>query len=312
MAKQLKNIFSANFDEIAQDFTINSWHVSQSVDAFTGANDYDITVSGSLGVTGSFGVKSLPEVSNPSIQNNVIVIDPISGLIGYTGSFSAEAGSSGSSGTSGTNGNNGSSGSSGTSGNSGSSGSSGNSGSSGSSGADGSSGSSGTSGVGGSSGSSGTSGAGGSSGSSGTSGEVAINNNTDNYVLTATATAAINGEQNLTFNGSKLIVTGDISASGDVVAFDSSDERLKDNLQPITGALNLVKSLKGYRFEWNENQDLYFGKDIGVVAQEIETIFPELVNTRDNGYKAVKYNKLVAVLIQAINELSEKIDNQNG
>ena len=53
MAKQLKQIFSSGSDEIAQSFTIESWHVSQSVDALTGGDDYDITISGSLTITGS-------------------------------------------------------------------------------------------------------------------------------------------------------------------------------------------------------------------------------------------------------------------
>ena len=54
MAKELKKIFTSG-DEVQQTFTINAWHVSQSVDAFTGTEDYDITVSGSLTITGSIG-----------------------------------------------------------------------------------------------------------------------------------------------------------------------------------------------------------------------------------------------------------------
>ena len=50
------------------------------------------------------------------------------------------------------------------------------------------------------------------------------------------------------------------------------------------------------------------GQDIGVIAQEIETILPELVVTRDNGYKAVKYEKIVALLIEAIKEQQGEID----
>ena len=53
MANVLKNIFTASVDEIAQTYTIESWHVSQSVDAFTGAEAYDIYLSGSMSITGS-------------------------------------------------------------------------------------------------------------------------------------------------------------------------------------------------------------------------------------------------------------------
>ena len=51
------------------------------------------------------------------------------------------------------------------------------------------------------------------------------------------------------------------------------------------------------------------GHDIGVIAQQVEKIFPELVTTRDNGYKAVKYEKLTAVLIEAVKELTSKVES---
>ena len=94
---------------------------------------------------------------------------------------------------------------------------------------------------------------------------------------------------------------------GDVVAYSSSDERLKDNKKNINNALEKVESLNGVEFDWNDKQDVYEGHDIGVIAQEVEKIAPELVSTRDNGYKAVKYEKLVPLLIEAIKELSDKV-----
>jgi hypothetical protein len=51
------------------------------------------------------------------------------------------------------------------------------------------------------------------------------------------------------------------------------------------------------------------GHDIGVIAQQVEQIFPELVTTRDNGYKAVKYEKLTAILIEAVKELTTKVED---
>jgi len=95
--------------------------------------------------------------------------------------------------------------------------------------------------------------------------------------------------------------------NGDVVASCSSDERLKDNKKNIENALEKVESLNGVEFDWNDKQDIYEGHDIGVIAQEVEKIAPEIVNTRDNGYKAVKYEKLVPLLIEAIKELSNEI-----
>jgi len=101
--------------------------------------------------------------------------------------------------------------------------------------------------------------------------------------------------------------TGVIRATNDVVAFYSSDERLKDNISEIPNALDKVEALKGVEFDWNNNQEVYEGHDIGVIAQDVEAVLPELVETRDNGYKAVKYEKLTAVLIQAVKELSAKV-----
>ena len=90
-----------------------------------------------------------------------------------------------------------------------------------------------------------------------------------------------------------------IRCTGDVVAFYSSDERLKDNITPIENSLDKVGQLKGYEFDWNDKQDVYKGHDVGVIAQEVEKVVPELVQTRNDGYKAVKYEKVVPLLINA-------------
>jgi len=105
----------------------------------------------------------------------------------------------------------------------------------------------------------------------------------------------------------ELKVTGDIGATGDVVAYVSSDRRLKDEITPIQNSLQKINSISGYSFVWNEKQDIYKGKDYGVIAQEIEEILPELVETRENGYKAVKYDKLVSLLIEGIKELTNEV-----
>ena len=149
--QRLENIFDPSVDEVNQGFTINAWHVSQSVNAFTGTGSYDIELDGSLTVTGSIYHEDAQDAAG--VLSNVVVRNNATGEYFITGSYGGGSGS-GSSGSSGTSGVAGSSGSSGTSGVAGSSGSSG------TSGAAGSSGSSGTSGTDGSSGSSGTSGAG--------------------------------------------------------------------------------------------------------------------------------------------------------
>ena len=102
-------------------------------------------------------------------------------------------------------------------------------------------------------------------------------------------------------------IGGDINAGGDVVAYASSDERLKDNIQLLPDALSKVEAIRGVEFDWNEKQNLHSGHDVGVIAQDIEAVLPELVETRDNGFKAVKYEKLTAVLIEAVKELSARV-----
>jgi hypothetical protein len=112
-------------------------------------------------------------------------------------------------------------------------------------------------------------------------------------------------------NVASISATGVATFAGDVIAFSTSDNRLKDYMEPIGNALDKIKNLIGYRFVWNAKQSIYKTgtRDIGVSAQEVEKIFPELVDTRLNGYKAVKYDKLVAVLIQGVNELQKEIQD---
>jgi len=104
---------------------------------------------------------------------------------------------------------------------------------------------------------------------------------------------------------------GLIRATNDVVAFYSSDERLKDNKLIILNSLDKVSQLSGYEFDWIPMEGIHEneGHDIGVIAQEVEKVFPEIVTTRDNGYKAVKYEKLTAVLIEAVKELTNKVQS---
>ena len=110
-------------------------------------------------------------------------------------------------------------------------------------------------------------------------------------------------------------VVGAILATNDVVAFASSDERLKENLEPIGSAVEKVEQLTGYTYNWIPMEGVHvYGdmKDVGVIAQEVEKVLPELVSDRENGYKAVKYDKLTAVLIQAVKELSERVKTLEG
>ena len=110
--------------------------------------------------------------------------------------------------------------------------------------------------------------------------------------------------------------TGEIRATNDVTAFYSSDQRLKENIINIDNAVDIVKQLNGVRYDWTEayieskgGEDGTFVRkqDIGVIAQEVEKVFPEIVAENSGGYKAVKYERLVAVLIEAVKELSDEV-----
>jgi len=106
-------------------------------------------------------------------------------------------------------------------------------------------------------------------------------------------------------------LTIDMSAAGaatfnnDVTAF--SDERLKENIQPITGGLEKVMQLQGVTYKRNDVTDAK--TQIGVIAQQVEPILPEVVLTAEDemGTKSVDYAKMTAVLIEAVKELKEEI-----
>ena len=106
-------------------------------------------------------------------------------------------------------------------------------------------------------------------------------------------------------------ITQNLRIFGDVIAYAASDKRLKNNIQPINNALDTLTNIGGYTFDWDETlKDTHGheGKDIGVIAQEIEKVLPEVVTTRESGYKAVKYEKIVPLLIEAIKELKAEVD----
>lgn len=151
------------------------------------------------------------------------------------------------------------------------------------------------------------------------SGAIAWTNITGKPTIPTNNNQLTNGAGYTTFSGNtysnnmnQYVRTSDtvqfalVRSTGDIVAYYSSDERLKDNIQVIDGALEKVSQIKGVEFDWNDKQDVYEGHDIGVIAQDVEAVAPEIVETREDGYKAVKYEKLTALLIEAVKELTEQ------
>ena len=108
----------------------------------------------------------------------------------------------------------------------------------------------------------------------------------------------------------ELHVSGNIFATGNITAYYSSDIRLKDNVRPIEDSLFKLSKLRGVEFDWNEKAhelDIQKGHDVGLIAQEVEEVLPEVVVTRDDGFKAVRYDRVVSLLVQGINDKQKKI-----
>lgn len=106
-----------------------------------------------------------------------------------------------------------------------------------------------------------------------------------------------------------VVANGNITAEGDVIAYSSSDERLKDNITPISGCLDKVLSLDAIEFDWNDKQETYTGHDIGLIAQQVQKIAPEIVTERSDGYLAMKYEKVVPLLVGAVQEQDALLDD---
>ena len=104
-----------------------------------------------------------------------------------------------------------------------------------------------------------------------------------------------------------ITATGIIYGCNDIIAFSTSDERLKDNKKCITDANNIINGLNNYCFDWNDKSDRE-GAGIGVLAQDVQKVLPNAVCERDNGYLAVDYNQFIPVLLQRVKELSAEVE----
>jgi hypothetical protein len=114
----------------------------------------------------------------------------------------------------------------------------------------------------------------------------------------------INLNNNWATFGGNITANGAIRATSDIIAFSSSDKNLKTNIKKIKDPLQKIAQLSGNTFKWNsKKQDVYEGEDVGVIAQEVEEIIPSAVVTREDGTKAVRYEKIIPLLIESIKEL---------
>ena len=114
-----------------------------------------------------------------------------------------------------------------------------------------------------------------------------------------TSNQATNTSSNVTFG---TIDCSSLTATGNVTAY--SDATLKTDIHTINEALGIVGKLRGVTYKWLSNGEA----DIGVIAQEVQEVVPEVIKETVDGIKTVDYGRLVSVLINAVNELNEKLD----
>ena len=109
-----------------------------------------------------------------------------------------------------------------------------------------------------------------------------------------------------------LGVEGNIHSGGDIVAFSSSDMTLKEDISPISNALEMINSLTGNTFAWKPEAGIMgnSGMDTGIIAQEVEALnLPGVSKRRGDGTLGVRYDRLIPVLIEAVKELSAKVNS---
>ena len=136
---------------------------------------------------------------------------------------------------------------------------------------------------------------------------VTYNDSTGKLDFSVTAAGVVTAGSNLSYSGSTLNVASSPTFSGTVTAADfnsTSDERLKTNVETIADAGSKVAALRGVNFDWKESG----AKTMGVIAQEVEAVIPEVVATDDEGMKSVNYQAMVGLLIEAVKELQAKVD----
>lgn len=151
--------------------------------------------------------------------------------------------------------------------------------------------------------------------SQGSNGTRVVIQTTQNGTSNTVNALTINGDRSVDCAGNVTVTNnitagGTIRADGDVVAYYTSDKNLKTNIEKIENALEKTTRLNGVTFNWNE---LAVDKDPavrepGVLAQDLLEVLPEAVTERADGYLAVRYEKMVPLLIEAIKELKNEID----
>jgi hypothetical protein len=106
-----------------------------------------------------------------------------------------------------------------------------------------------------------------------------------------------------------LAASGSITAGGDIIGYYSSDRRFKDNIVKIDKPLEKISSMNGVTWEWNDNvqSDVKNSSATGLIAQEVQSVFPDVVKERADGYLALDYQKMAGLFVESIKELHSMV-----
>ncbi|MCW8966557.1 MAG: tail fiber domain-containing protein [Candidatus Pacearchaeota archaeon] len=115
---------------------------------------------------------------------------------------------------------------------------------------------------------------------------------------------AFGASSNMTWNGTTFAITGNITYTGTIA--DVSDRRKKENIKPLTSQLDKITRLQGVSFTMKDDEGK--AEELGLIAQDVEDIFPELV-IQKNGTYALNYVGLIAPMVEGIKEMQEEISD---
>ena len=145
---------------------------------------------------------------------------------------------------------------------------------------------------------------------------------TNNLAGTGVSVSAATGNSTISIGQAvatnSTVTFGEVRSTGDITAYYSSDYALKENINPISNALDKVSQLGGYNFDWKDSHlesrggvdDMFVKKsDVGIIAQEVQKVLPEAVGERADGTLGVRYELLVPLLVESIKELKEEIQS---
>ena len=151
---------------------------------------------------------------------------------------------------------------------------------------------------------------------SGATGAVTITNTGVTSAVAGTGVSVSGATGAVTFSIGQAVATtsnvtfGSVTATGDIVAYSTSDRRHKNNIQTISNAVLKVKQLNGVTWEWNDdvNEVTKTTPKTGLIAQEVQQVLPQVITERADGFLALDYSKMVGLLVEAIKEQQIQID----